>query len=242
MTCFDSQVIERLTMIRLDACGRIPLVGDDPTPALKGLADTIQTLSRTRNVNIPTATITKVVSGKTCIKPRPSPTDTGFAYTITFCGSNPLAEVIAGYKTLDMSGADVIGWEDVNISGSPKAALEIIFSPSADACTAGEAAQCQAVLVPMLEQWVRTGNEDHNGEAVPDLVLTAQTSLNKNLFGNFASGAAMAAAAPYLAHWAPKYADLSTGRSWAYTRLVDCPPADDTEDPCTLVALTAPVS
>lgn len=242
MTCFDSQVIERLTLIRLDACGRIPLVGDDPTPALKGLAGAIQTLGRTRNVNIPTPTITKTVNGRTCTKPRPSPTDTGFAYTLTFCGANPLAEVVAGYKTLDLSGADIIGWEDVNISGSPKAALEVVFSPSVDACTAGEAAQCQAVIVPLLESWVRSGNEDHNGEAVPDLVLTAQTSLGSNLFGNFTDAAQMASLAPYLAHWQPKFADISTGRSWAYTRLIDCPTADDTEDPCVLVALAAPVS
>jgi len=234
VTCFDSQVIERLTLIRLDACGRIPAPADDPTPALKGLAGGVLTFARTRNVDIPTNTKVKVINGATCNKPLPSPTDSGYSYTITFCGSNPLAEVITGYKTLDMAGADVVGWEDVNISGSPKAALEVIFTPSSDACTVGEAPQCTAVLVPLLEQWARTGDESYNGETVPDLVLTGQTVLGPNLFANGVPG--------YLTHWSPKAADIATGRSWAYSRLVDCPVHDPSEDPCKLVALTAPVS
>lgn len=238
MTCFDSQVIERVTLIRLDACGRIPTELADPTPALKGLAGTTQTIAITRNVDIPTSTPTKVVNGRTCTKPRPSPTDRGFSYVLTLCGQNPFAEVIAGYKTLDLSGSDVIGWEDVNISGSPKAALEIIFTPSSDACASGEDAQCNAVLIPMLEQFVRSGTDTYNGEAVPDLVLTAQTALNPNLFSNYTSGTLP----PYLAHWAPKFAAIGTGRSWQYSRLIDCPVHDDTEDACSLVALDAPVS
>lgn len=238
MSCFDAQVIERATMIRLDGCGRIPLTGDDPTPALKGLAGAVLTLARTRNVDIPTTTITKTINGRTCTKPRPAPTDRGYTYTLTFCGGNPMAEVVAGYKTIDLSGGDIIGWEDVNISGSPKVALEVVFIPSTDACAAGGAPLCQAVLVPMLEQWVRSGDESYNGEVIPDLVLAGQTALSANLFANYTN----VTLPGYLAHWAPKFADIGTGRSWAYTRMITCPTADPSEDPCALTSLAAPAS
>lgn len=238
MSCYDSQVIERLTAIRLDACGRIPLVVDDPTPALKGLADAIQTVTRTRQMDVPTSTIVKTVNGGTCTKPRPNPTDRGFSYALAFCGQNPLFEVLAGYKTLDLSGADIVGWEDIGITVLPKLALEVIFTPSADACVPGAAPQCIAVLIPELEQWVRSGDEAFNGDATPDLTMTGQTAKNANLFQNYTAGTLPG----YLAHWQPKFADIATGRSWAYTRLIDCPVADGSEDPCTLVALTAPAS
>lgn len=233
MTCFDSQVIQRLTVFLLDECGRIPTNADDPTPALKGLADAILTVGRTRNVDVPANTASKVVSGKTCSKPRGTPTDNGFAYTLTFCGQNPLFEVATGYKTLDRAGDDIVGWEDVQVSRQTNLAMEIIFTPSSDACAPGETPQCQALLVPNLEQWVRAGDDTFNGEDIPDLAMTGQTALSKNLFANYANAAALPT---YLSAWAPKFADIATGRSWSYTRLVDCP-ADDTESPCDFVAI-----
>jgi hypothetical protein len=238
MTCYDSQYIQRLTAIRLDSCGRIPLDADDPTPALKGLKKGIQTLTRTRQMDVPTQTVVKTVDGGTCQKPRPNPTDRGFSYGLSFCGQNPLFEVLAGYKTLDLSGADIVGWEDVIISTLPKLALEVIFTPSADACAVGEAPQCIAVIIPMLEQWVRSGDEAFNGEATPDLVMTGQTAKSSNLFQNFTAGTLPG----YLAHWQAKFDDIATGRAWAYTRLIDCPILDPSEDGCVLAALTAPVS
>lgn len=238
MTCYDSQVIQRLTAIRLDSCGRIPLTADDATPAIKGLADAIQQVTRSRQIDLPTATVTKTVAGGTCTKPRPNPTDRGFNFGLTFCGGNPIFEVITGYKTLDLDGADIVGWEDVNVSTQAKVALEIIFTPSADTCAAGEEPQCIAVLVPLLEQWVRSGDETYNGDDVPDLVMTGSTTLSANLFSNYSSGTLPG----YLSHWADKFDDIATGRSWIYTRLIDCPTDDSSEDPCTLVALTAPVS
>lgn len=238
MTCFDSQVIQRLTAIRLDACGRIPLTGDDATPALKGLSSSIQQVVRTRQIDLPTTTVTKTVSGGTCTKPRPNPTDRGFSYALTFCGGNPLFEVFAGYKTLDLTGAEIVGWEDVNVAAQAKIALEIIFTPSSDSCAGGAAAQCIALLVPMLEQWVRSGDETYNGDAVPDLVMTGQTTLSANLFANFSAGTLPG----YLAHWQSKFNDIATGRSWSYTRFIDCPVDDPSETSCEFAALTAPVS
>lgn len=234
MTCYDSQLIRRLTLVRLDDCGRIPLPATDATPALKGLAGSVQQVVQTRQLDIPTQTPTKVVNGSTCSKPRATPTDRGYSFAVTFCGNNPIAEVAVGFKTLDMSGADIVGWEDVNISGSPKAALEIIFTPSADTCQTGEDPQCIAVLIPLLEQWVKSGDLTFNGADVPDLVLTAQTTLSANLFGNYATAADLP---DYLDHWTPKFADINTGRSWVYTRLIDCPDIDDAEDPCLLVGM-----
>lgn len=228
MSCFDSQVIQRMTAFALDSCGRIPTDVENDTPALKGLADAIQTVVNARQVDVPTDNTAKVISGRTCSKPRGTPTDRGFSYTLTFCGQNPLFEVITGYKTLDLDGEDIVGWEDVNISAQTNIALEIIFTPSADACAAGEAPQCQALLIPMLEQWVRGGDNTYNGSDVPDLVMTGQTRLNANLFGNYADVGDLPT---YLSAWAPKFDDIATGRAWAYTRLVDCP-EDDTESPC----------
>jgi len=228
VTCFDSQVIQRMTAFVLDECGRIPTTVENATPALKGLADSIQTLVRARQVDIPADNTTKVVSGRTCSKPRGTPTDRGFAYTLTFCGQNPLFEVITGYKTLDLVGEEIVGWEDVNISGSTNIALEVVFTPSADSCAVGEAAKCQALLVPMLEQWVKGGDDTYNGSDVPDLVMTGQTRLNANLFGNYATVAELPT---YLSSWADKFDDIATGRSWSYSRLVDCP-AEDTESAC----------
>ena len=238
MSCYDSQHIRRLTAIRLDACGRIPLTADDPAPALKGLAGGTQTLTITRQMDVPTDTIVKTVNGGTCQKPRPNPTDRGFSYALLFCGQNPLFEVLAGYKTLDLDGPDIVGWEDVVITTLPKLALEVIFEPSADACAGGEEPQCTAVLIPATEQWVRSGDAAFNGDAIPDLVMTGQTAKNQNLFQNYTD----VTLPPYLEHWAPKFDDIATGRSWVYSRLIDCPTEDGSEDPCVLVALTAPVS
>lgn len=228
MTCFDSQVIRRMTAFALDECGRIPTSVENATPTIKGLADTIQTVVRTRNVDIPADNTTKVVSGRTCSKPRGTPTDNGFSYTLTFCGQNPIFEAIAGYKTLDYDGEDIVGWEDNEISTQTNVALEIIFTPSTDACAVGEAAQCQALLIPMLEQWVKGGDDTFNGTDVPDLVMTAQTRKNANLFGNYATVGELPT---YLGTWATKFDDIGTGRSWSYTWLTDCP-EEDTESSC----------
>lgn len=233
MSCYDSQVIQRITAIQLDECGRIPLTGDNPTPVLKGLAATITNVTRSRQVDLPTETVLKAVNGGTCVKPLPSPTDRGYNYTLTFCGENPLFEVITGYKTLDLDGVDIEGWEDSAVTTAAKVALEIIFTPSADSCAGGGAAQCRALLIPLIEQWVRSGDETYDGEVTPDLVMSARTTKSSNLFANYGSGAAIPA---WLSHWSTKYADIATGRAWSYNRFIDCP-AEDTGDACVLVAL-----
>lgn len=236
MTCFDSQVILRMTAIQLDACGRIPTSGENATPALKGLHDAIQTFTRTRQVDQPADNTTKVVSGRSCSKPRGTPTDRGYQVALTFCGGNPVFEAITGYKTLDLSGSDIIGWEDPELSGTNKVALEIIFEPSADACDGGATPQCIAVIIPYLEQWIKSGDETADGDTIPDLQMQAQTALSANLFANYANSAALPT---YLAHWADKFDDIATGRSWMYSYLIDCPAEDTTEDACTLVAIDA---
>jgi len=238
VTCFDSQVIRRMTAIQLDECGRIPLLADNATPALKGMEDAIQTFTRTRQVDTPADNVTKTVSGRTCTKPRPTPTDRGYQIALTFCGANPVFEAVTGYKTLDVVGADIVGWEDRELTGTNRVALEVIFEPSTDACAEGEAAQCIAVLIPFLEQWVKSGDETSDGETVPDLQMQAQTALSKNLFANYANSAALP---DYLAHWAPKFADIATGRSWMYSYLIDCPVVFP-KSGCTLTALDEAVS
>jgi hypothetical protein len=232
--CYDSQVIQRITAIRLDECGRIPTTGENPTPALKGLAPAIINLTRTRQVDPAPEQIVKLVTGGTCSKPRGTPTDRGWQFGLNFCGANPVFEALVGYKTLDYSGADIVGFEDVELTGTTNVALEVIFKPSADTCAVGESAKCMALLVPMLESWIKSGDETYNGETVPDLAMTSSTRLNKNLFANYATSGDLPA---YLDHWAPKFADVATGRSWSYTYLIDCPEPDDSEDPCVLVGL-----
>lgn len=232
MTCFDSQVIRRMTVFQLDECGRIPTVLQNAKPALKGLEDAVQNFTRTRQVDTPADNTTKTVSGRTCKKPRANPTDRGYQMAFTFCGGNPLFEAVTGYKTLDMSGADVVGWEDRELTGTNLVALEVIFEPSVDACEVGEAAQCIAVLVPMLEQWVKSGDEAADGETIPDLQMQAQTALSTQLFANYTS----ATLPTFLAHWAPKFADIATGRSWVYSRLITCP-TEVTYDACVLVGV-----
>lgn len=236
MSCYDSQQIQRLTAIRLDACGRIPLVADDAAPAIKGLAGGIQTLTRSRQMDVPTTTYVKTINGGTCSKPRPNPTDRGLSYALNFCGQNPLFEVLAGYKTLNLSGSTIIGWEDVAITQLSKLALEIIFTPSADACQVGVTPKCIAVLIPMTEQWVKSGDEAFNGDDTPDLTMTGQTAKNGNIFDNYAT------LPGYLLHWTSSKTAIATGRSWQYTALIDCPVHDPSEDACELTALTAPVS
>jgi len=220
VTCFDSQVIRRMTAFQLDECGRIPTLIQNPTPALKGLEDAIQTFVRTRQVDTPADAVTKTVSGRTCKKPRPNPTDRGYQIAITFCGANPVFEAVTGYRTLDIVGSAIVGWEDRELTGTNRVALEVIFEPSTDACAGGAAAQCIAVLIPFLEQWVKSGDETADGETVPDLQMQAQTALSKNLFANYANAAALPV---YLAHWAPKFAAIATGRSWMYSYLITCP-------------------
>lgn len=229
MTCFDRTEIQRITAISLDECGRIATSGNI---ALKGLAGAINIVNFTRNVDIPQQTIVKTVNGATCSKPRPTPTDRGIQVALTHCGLNPVFESLIGYKTLDMSGANVTGWEDSEITGNTLVALEIIYTPTADSCAGGGTPQCYASLYPSLEQWVRSGDEAYNGTDAPDMVTTGQTAKNARLFDNFTSGTLPT----WLAHWAPKFDDIATGRSWGYHRLIDCP-ADDTGNPCTLTTL-----
>lgn len=230
MTCFDRQEIERVTAIQLDACGRIPTVGEVAEPSLKGLADALQSVQFTRNVDVPAPQNLRKVNGGNCSKPRPAPTDNGISVQLTFCGINPVFESLIGYKTLDLDGSTVTGWEDAEITTNPQVALEIIFTPTADSCAAGTPA-CYGMLIPSLEQWVRSGDELYNGADTPDLVVTGTTALNANLFDNY-TGVIPA----WLDHWDPKEADIATGRSWAYNRLIPCPTAD-TNDACVLVAI-----
>lgn len=231
MTCFDRQVIQRVTAIALDDCGRIPTVGAEPTPALKGLAGSLQGVQLTRQIDVPQTPVTKTVDGGSCTKPRPSPTDRGYSVQLQFCGMNPVFESLTGYKTLDMAGANVTGWEDIEITTQSKVAIEIVFTPSADSC-AGGSVQCYGLLLPLCEQWVRSGDETYDGETVPDLIVTGQTALNEHLFDNYAQGSLPA----WLDHWDPKHADIQLGRAWSTSRLITCPAADS-NDPCVLVAI-----
>ena len=234
MTCFDSQIIRRLTAFQLDSCKALPTTGDNPVPALKGLADNVQNVTVARNLDVPAQNNTKTVKGGTCTKPRSSPTDNGFDYGITFCGANPLFEAMTGYKTLDYSGSEIIGWEDNEIVGITSIALEIVFEPTADACSGGNPL-CRAVLIPNLEAWVRSGDTSYDGEQVPDLVMTGTTALDSDVFGNYTTSGELPA---FLSHWAPKFADIKTGRSWAYSRLIDCPDVTTyPQDSCRFVAL-----
>lgn len=232
MSCYDAIAIRRLTAIQLDSCGAIP---DTGTPALKGLAGAVQLFTNTRNLDVPQDNPTKTINGSTCVKPRATPTDRGRTVGLTWCGQNPIFEVVIGYKTLDLSGATITGFEDIVISTLQKVAIEVIFEPSVDACAGGATAKCPAVLYPAVEQWVLSGDTQFNGTDQPDLVTTGQTALSKYLFNNYADAGDLPA---YLSHWAPKFDAIGTGRSWSYTALIDCPEDTvDDEDPCTLVAL-----
>lgn len=234
MGCYDAQVIQRITAIRLDECGRIPLVGSNPTPALKGLETDLQTFGLSRQVELAPDNRTKLVNGGTCSKPRGTPTDSGYSSTLTFCGGNPVFEAIVGYKTLDLFEGNIVGFEEVELTGATNVALEVIFKPSADACEPGADPKCIALLIPMLESWIKSGEQNYNGNDVPDLAMTGTTRLNKNLFGNYLNDTELPA---YLAHWAPKFAAVGTGRAWTYTYLIDCPDDEGEHDPCQLVAL-----
>lgn len=234
MTCFDSQYIRRLTAIQLDSCQAIPLFADNPVPALKGLADAVQTVENTPNIQQPTQNNTKTVKGGTCSKPRGVPTDSGYDWTVTFCGQNPLFEAMAGYKTIDYSGSEIIGWEDVEQTSVTGIALEIVFEPTTDACSGGNAL-CRAVLIPNLEAWVRGGTNQYNGADVPDLAMTGSTRKDTDVFANYSTSGELPT---FLSHWAPKFDDIKTGRSWAYSRQVDCPDVTTyPQDPCRFAAL-----
>jgi hypothetical protein len=231
MTCFDRQYIRRVTAIALDDCGRIAATPATGT-VIKGLADTLQSVAFTRNVDVPQQTVTKKVNGGTCTQPFPTPTDRGFSTALTFCGIHPVFESITGYKRLDMNGSTITGWEDSNITGNPKVALEIIYESSADACTGGTV-PCFAQIIPAIVQWVRSGDETYNGTDVPALVMTGQALLNGNLFDNYTS----ATLPPWLSHWAPKFNDIQTGRAWSTSAVITCPAAD-THDSCVLTTIT----
>jgi hypothetical protein len=228
MTCFDRQYIRRVTAISLDSCGRIAATPATGT-VIKGLADALTSVAFTRNVDTPQQTILKKVNGGTCSQPLPTPTDRGIAVQLTFCGVHPVFESITGYKRLDMNGSTITGWEDSELTGVPRVALEIIWESSADACS-GEEVLCYATLIPQLISWVRSGDETYNGTDVPPLVMTGTTQLSSHLFDNYANAGALPA---WLSHWGPKYSDIQSGRAWATSALITCP-ADDTADSCVL--------
>lgn len=230
--CFSAQVIQRATLIGLDDCGRIPATG---LTAIKGLEDGLITVGRTHNVTQATDNTVKTVNGKSCTKQRGCPTDSGYTYTLTFCGNNIAAQALAGLVKLDLdAGGNVIGYEDTKFSCPLPMALEIIFKPlAATSCAAGATAQCRAMIVPYLTSWATSGDETYNADTTPDLVMTGETVVSKNLFANFANAAALPA---FLSHWGPKFADIGTGRAWSYNRMVTCPAASN-GDPCAIVAL-----
>lgn len=230
MGCYDSQIINRITLFTLDACGRIPATGD---VAVKNLQSQIDTVARARAVTAPTVDERKLVDGSTCTKPRGTPTDSGYTYTFTFCGMNPVFEAAVGYKLIDYDGDEIVGWEDIALTGITAAAAEIVFEPSVDACTVGEDPQCMAVLIPKLESWVQSGDQTNDGEGTPDLVMAGSTAKNANVFQNFVNGAGLP---EFLAHWSDKYADIALGRSWAITRLIDCPTSEPA-NPCSFVGI-----
>lgn len=221
-----------MTAFRLDSCGALPLFASDPIPALKGIEEAIQNVTRTRTVDQPADNVVKTVKGGTCSKPRGTPTDRGWTYAVTFCGQNPLFEVLAGYKTLDYSGFEIIGFEDSVIEAATAMALEIIFEPIGTAC-AGATPQCRALWVPNVEAWVRTGDESYDGEQVPDLVMSGSARKSTDSFGNYTVSGDLP---DYLAHWADKFDDIKTGRSWSYNYMVDCPD-ETTEDSCRFAAI-----
>lgn len=235
MTCFDAQVIRRMTAYVLDGCGRIQDTGN---AAIYNLQDSMLTIGRARNVTAATRNTLKLVTGATCSKPAGCPTDDGFTWTLTFCGNNPAFKAATGYMTLDTDGDDIIGWEDAVVTCGAKIALEIIFEPVTNACVAGAEEQCQALLIPSIEGWLLSGDETYNGETVPDMIMTGTTALNALLFDNYA----VDSLPDELEHWVDKFADIETGRSWSYSRLVDCPTVDDTLDPCLLVPVLQTIS
>lgn len=223
MTCYDSQVIRRMTAFVLDSCGKIPTVGVNATPAIKGLAAGIQSVVKAPQVTQPTQNTIKTINGGSCSKPLASPVDNGYIYTLTFCGANPVFESAIGYTTLVTSGTTITGWDDAKITGQVNIALEIIFEPSASACAGGAAAPCVAMLVPMLQAWVKSSSETYNGSDVPDLVAAGQTRTNANIFANYGSGGALPST---LSHWSTRYAAIAVGDKWAYRQLMTCPTAD----------------
>lgn len=222
MTCYDSQVIRRMTAFVLDSCGRIPAVGVNATPAIKGLAATVQSVVKAPQVTQPTQNTIKTINGGTCSKPLASPTDNGYTYQLSFCGANPVFESAIGYTTLVTSGTTITGWDDAKITGQTNIALEIVFEPSASACS-GVTAPCVALLVPMLQAWVKSSSETYNGSDVPDLVVTGQTRTNPNIFSTYGSGGALPTA---LSHWSTRYAAIAAGDKWGYRQLITCPTAD----------------
>lgn len=239
MGCFDSQIIQRITLFMNDECGRIPDAGDIAEPAIKNLQTQVDTVARTRNVTAPTTDERKMVDGSTCTKPRGTPTDSGYTYTFTLCGQNPAFEAAVGYKLLDYTGSDIVGWEDIALTGVTSATMEIVFKPSTDACTQVGEAQCLAVLIPKLETWVLSGDQTNDGEGTPDLVMSASTAKSKTAFSNYANAAALP---DFLSHWSPKFDDIALGRSWAIARLIDCPPVDTVSDPCDFLAIDSAAS
>ena len=234
MTCFDGQLIRRLTLIQLDECAAIPLVGESATPAVKGLAGEVQTFTTTRQVDQPADNRVKVVTGATCSKPRPAPTDRGIQVQLLFCGGNPVVEAAAGYKTLDLDGSDIVGFEDPELTGTNNVLLEVIFEPTLDSCSGGGSSQSLAVLFPYLEQWIVSGDAVIDGEQVPDLQVTAQTANGSNPFTNYNNSGELPT---YLSHWADKFDDIATGRSWRYSYLIDPPTIDTSEEPCAFAAI-----
>jgi hypothetical protein len=230
--CFDSQIIRRLTAFRLDSCGALPLFASDPVPALKGLETAIQNVTRTRTVDQPADNVAKTIKGGTCDKPRGTPTDRGWTYAMTFCGQNPLFETLAGHKTLDYSGAEIIGFDDAVIEAATAMALEIIFEPVGSAC-AGGAPQCRALFVPNVEAWVRSGDESYDGEQVPDLAMSGSARKGVDAFGNYSTSGELPT---FLTHWTPKFDDIKAASAWSYNRMIDCTD-EPTEDSCRFVAI-----
>lgn len=235
MTCFDAQVIRRMTAYSLDGCGRIQDTGN---AAIYNLQDSLLSWGRTRTVTAATRTTQKLVTGATCSKPVGCPTDEGYTYTFTFCGNNPTFLAAIGYATLDTDGDDVVGWEDSVAACGQKLALEVIFEPVSNACVAGAEEQCRAVLIPAISGFLITTDETYNGETVPDMVVTGLAELNLLLFDNYPDDQLP----DELEHWTDKYDDIATGRSWSYNRLVDCPTIDTTQSPCDLVPVVQTIS
>jgi len=178
--CFSLVRGRALRVTKLDGCGRV-LLGASSQVTTEGFISVGFTANTEEGESI---SVTNA-AGKVCILDEPSPSFTGYALEVAFCGVDPeLFSLMTGQKVvLNAAGDEAIGFRmnsGINL-GEKGFALELWSSVPVAACDASGGASYGYFLVPFIQGGVLGDFTVENGAI--NFTLTGANSKDGNEWG-----------------------------------------------------------
>jgi hypothetical protein len=220
--CVDHTLISYMSLFQLEAgCDRLPLPAGGDTSIL-GMQDLITAYGKKRNVEIPTQTFTKTVSGATCPEDVGCSVDNGTEHVFGFCREPAPLKALAGYESVTMTAGTVDGGAEESPGCVRNFAAMIVFAPPKN-CAVGVTPLCRAVFIPYLSafQSADTITIDQNATPIKSKeTWTARYFRNTNVLQNYATYLSLPASIRAVFP-AARFAQLQSGKAvWAD---VPCP-------------------